>query len=337
MDSTWRLELLARLAAERNYLLRQLWGLSETTLTTIPVMDDWTAKDILAHIAFWDGFVTERMSWVVNGRLSEMPSIGGQSAIDALNLERHQQFKNVPLEAVIATLLKERSGLHALLKRIPDHDLHRQLRLADGHRTRMKSWLRSRWRHDADHAQALAIWRKRLPDDLKRQRLGPQYLLRTMLQAARKEFLKTADLIPESERTTKPVCGTWTLKDLIGHLTDWEKVGLDGLQQLTAGQIPEFDTPIAYPFDPFNNKNTAVRQEQSWDEVWTDFTQTRQQFITHFDAMPESQFTQQFIAPWQQAINGYAWLSIWPGHDREHALDIRATLNLNHWPRRLKH
>ena len=336
-DPKERLHYLARLGAERSYLLRQLWGLDEGTLTTMPVTDHWTAKDILAHIAFWDGFTAEKLSRVMNGRIQEIPSPYDSEAIEKQNRDRYRQFKEIPLEIVMATLLKERSGLYALLKRFPDKDLQRQLRLASGQRTYARAWVRHRWLHDAHHARALANWRRQLPNDIKSTRLGPKYILRALLQSTRKEFLLTADLILESERTNQAVCGIWTLKDLIGHLTDWEKVGLEGLQQLASGQSPEFDYRIAWPFDEFNNKNAAARQNQPWPEVWGDFTETRQQFMNLFDAMSEAQLTRQFIAPWQSPINGYAWLTVWLGHDHEHALDIRNSLNIKNWPQRLRH
>ena len=337
MNDQWRKQLMARLAAERNFLLRQFWGLDETTLTTVPVTGDWTAKDILAHIAFWDGFANERMSRAIDGRLHELHAVGGQAAIDAHNRERSQQFQEMPLETAVATLLKERRSFHALLKRISDHDLHRQLRLADGHRTRLRVWARSRWRHDANHAQALASWRKKLLPNSQEPQIGPKYILRALLQSTRKEFLRTADLIPDTQRTILPVCGVWTLKDVIGHLTDWEKVGLDGLKQLAAGRTPEFDYAIPIPFDEFNRKNAAARQTQSWTEVWHDFTTTRQDFMTTFDNMPETQLECQFMPPWQHPINGYRWLTVWLSHNHEHALDLVAASATNGWPQRLQH
>jgi hypothetical protein len=39
----------------------------------------------------------------------------------------------------------------------------------------MRTWVRRRWLHDADHGQALVEWRKQLPDMIKGQRMGPKY------------------------------------------------------------------------------------------------------------------------------------------------------------------
>jgi hypothetical protein len=239
------------------------------------------------------------------------------------------------LETAVAMLFKERRGFYALLETISDADLHRRRRLTTGQSTQMRTWMRRRWLHDAAHAQDLAAWRQQLPEAVRQKRLGPKYILRALLLSARKEFLLTADMISEAERTTLPVCGVWTLKDLLGHLTDWAKVGVDGLQQLAEGQAPEFDYTIALNFDEFNNANAAVRKDQSWDEIWTDFKETHHQLLHLLHTMPEAQLTREFTAPWQRPINGYLWTTIWFGHDQEHAHDIRHALKVSGWPKRL--
>jgi hypothetical protein len=275
------------------------------------------------------------MSKVMDGRMQEVQVFVDDEATDAHNAQRHQQLKDVPLENAIAMLLKERSGFYALLDRIPDEALHRRLQLPDGRRTQMRTWVRWRWLHDAEHAKELVQWRKQLPDAIKGQRMGPKYILRALLQTTRKEFLLTADLISEDERTTRPICGNWTLKDLIGHLTDWEWVGIDGLRQLAAGQTPEFNYSISLNFDEFNNPRAAARRNQPWDEVWHEFKDNRRQLLALLDAMPESQLARQFVAPWNRPITGYLWTTIWFGHEHEHAIDVRQALKISNWPKRL--
>jgi hypothetical protein len=332
----WRAQLWARLGAERYGLLRPFWGLDESTLSTIPVLDNWTAKDLLAHVAYWDRFRTDEMSKVADGRLAELQNLTSDD-MTPINAQVHQQFKEIPLENVIAILLKERGGFYALLERLSDVELHRRFTTPWGQRTQLRTWARWRWLHDESHAKHLAEWRQELPDDVKKKRLGPKYLLRALLLTSRKEFqLSALTLVPEDERTTLPVCGTWTLKDLLGHITDWEKVGIDGLRQLAAGQTPEFEYTIALNFDEFNNANAAARRGQSWDEVWADYKETRQTLLHLFDQVPEEMMTREFMAPWQRPSNPYFWMTIWFGHEHEHVQDVRQAVGLK-LPKRLQH
>lgn len=331
--AAWRLHLLARLAAERAAFLRAYVSLNEEVLTTSPVVEQWTAKDLLAHVGAWDAFQVERMSVVMDGRLEEMPQVGGEAGMAARNAVLYERYRDIPLEQALAICLKERGGFLAMLARIPDVELHRELEFPWGGLSRMAVWAELRYQHDAEHTGHLSSWRESLPPD-GRRRIGPKYLLRAYLKAARKEFLAAAALVPDAERNSRPVCGVWTLKDLVGHLTDWEKVGVEGLQQLVAGATPEFDVSIP-DFDSFNARNAAARREQPWDEVWADFEATRQRLLDLFDQLAADDLQRTFVAPWGREINGYIWMLVWAGHDREHAIDLRGSLQLPGWPERL--
>ena len=331
--AAWRRHLLARLAAERVTFLRAYVSLNEETLTTIPVVEQWTAKDLLAYVGVWDTFQVERMSLVLAGRTDEVEQVGGEAGMAARNAELYERYRDVPLEQALAIGLKERSGFLAMLARIPDVELHRELEFPWGWRTPMALWAELRHRHDAEHAGHLSQWRETLPQD-SRRRVGPRYLLRAYLKAARQEFLTAAALVPEAERDSRPVCGVWTLKDLVGHLTDWEKVGVDGLQQLVAGVTPEFDEPIP-DFDSFNARNAAVHRHQPWEQVWADFEATRRTLLDLFDQLTDDQLQCTFVAPWGRPLNGYVWMLVWPGHEQEHAIDLRGSLQLPGWPERL--
>ena len=319
-----RRQLLAHLAGERANLLRQLRGIDEQTLTTRPVREPWAVRDILVHLGSWDAFHTERMSLVLNGRINAIRELGEQDAVDARNADILTFSRNLTLEQALAVCLKERSGYLAALMRVPDDLLYQEIEMPWGWRTQMSEWAAWRHQHDAEHAAELKTWRNELVQEQTRQ-IGPIFLLRTILKATRKEFLSLVDMIPEAERTTRPVCGVWTMKDLVGHLADWEKVGVDGLRQLVAGQTPEFDEVIP-DFDTWNNAHAAARRDQLWDDVWADFEQTRETLLALVDQMQERDWERPFTAPWDSPINGYFWVNVWTGHDHEHAIDVRNAL-----------
>ncbi|MCB8988176.1 MAG: DinB family protein [Ardenticatenaceae bacterium] len=330
--AAWRNLLLARLAGERAHLLFQYRSLAEEVLTAVPVSGELTAKEVLLHVAAWDAVHSERLSLVLDGRAADIQPI---DSLDQANARMHGRFAAVPLEQALATCLKERSGFLALLKRTPDEVLHRRITLPWGKRIRPRTWARWRWQNDAHHARDMLDWRQAQPPEQVRQ-IGPKAILRAQLKATRREILSLVDVIPPAERTQRPVCGVWTMKDLIGHLTDWELVGVNGLQQLAAGQTPEFDHPITN-FDEFNAANAAARLDQSWDEVWAEFTAVRQNLLDLFDQLPEVDLRRSVPAPWGRTIPAYVWMQVWMAHDHEHAVDVRHALALSGWPRYLTH
>ncbi len=329
----WRQQLLARLAAERAYLLLQFRSLDEETLTSIPAVGSLTFKNVLLHVAAWDAFHTEKISLVRNGRFAELVELTPES-LNRRNAELEEQFQDISLERALAVCLKERAGFLAELKRVPDEALHKRMTLPSGHRVRMRTWARWRFLHDMDHAAQLEAWRQQQSQETVRQ-VGPKYILQAIFNAARKEVLSLIPLIPEEERVSRSVCGVWGLKDLLGHLTDWERVGLDGLCQLADGKVPEFDYEIP-DFDAFNNKNAEARSGQSWADTWADLTQTRKDFTDLFDQLPEKSLARPMPTPWGGATPVYFWILVWAGHDHEHAIDVRQALQLQSWPRRLR-
>ncbi|MCP4423412.1 MAG: DinB family protein [Chloroflexi bacterium] len=324
--AAWRLRLLARLAAERANLLRHLRGIDEATLLASFIDDDWTAKDILAHVGSWDAFHTERMSLVLNGRINAIREFGGPGEMDARNVEIHTFSANLSLEQALTLCLKERDIFLSVLSRSPDDLLQQEIEMPWGWRTSMRRWAEWRCEHDAVHAQQLQIWRQQLAKEQKQQ-IGPIFILRAILNATRDEFYALTDCIPASQRETRPVCGHWTLKDLVGHLTDWERVGVTGLRQIAAGKTPNFDEPIL-DFEVWNTDHAAARQSQPWETVWADFINTRRELLALVDEIDEARWGRPFDAPWNAQSNAYQWTLIWSGHEYEHAQDIRDTLNV---------
>ena len=328
----WRREFLARLAAERANLFHALLGLSEAQLTTAEPIPGWSTKDMLAHIAFWDAFHTNRMQMVADGRIREIMEIGDDTGLDAFNARLLAKHKALSLEQALAMLLKERSSFRQLLNRLSDAELQGQIRLPWGWRTHMRVWAKWRYLHDMEHAQQIRAWRDTLPAEEKRAN-GPAYLLRALLKACHKEFVSLLPLLPESEWDRRPVCGVWTMKDLVGHLTAWGEVGVSGLQQVLAGEAPQFE-PIP-DFEEWNLAEAAKRRELPWDAVWDAYETSFRALLSGLDALSEEQLAVEFKTPWGSSNTVFRWLTIWPLHEREHAVDVRHALNFSGWPKRL--
>lgn len=330
--SQWRLHLIARLTAERASLFAVLLGLSEAQLTTAELMPGMTMKDLLVHVAFWDGFHTNRMQMVVDGRIQEIMEIGDDADMDAFNAKLLADQKEMPLEQAVAMLQKERGGFVQLLKRLSDAELQNQIRLPWGWRTHMRVWARWRFQHDAEHGQHIQAWRNARPRAEKRH-IGPKYILRAALMACRKEFVSLLPLLPESDWGSQPVCGVWTMKDLVGHLAAWAEVGGLGLDQAAAGEKPVFE-PIS-DFEAWNMVEAAKRSEWPWDTVWEAYETSFQALLDGLDSLSDDALAIEFETPWGGLVNLYRWLTIWPLHEREHAIDVRQALNLTRWPKRL--
>jgi hypothetical protein len=54
-------ELLEKLARNRDELLNVIAGVSEEQIATIPVVEAWTIKDVVGHIAYWEQVIHDHL------------------------------------------------------------------------------------------------------------------------------------------------------------------------------------------------------------------------------------------------------------------------------------
>ncbi|MGE5264845.1 MAG: DinB family protein, partial [Acidobacteriota bacterium] len=54
-------ELLENLNTNRDQLLGAVAGLTEEQMTTLPVVGEWTIKDLVGHIAYWEGVILDHV------------------------------------------------------------------------------------------------------------------------------------------------------------------------------------------------------------------------------------------------------------------------------------
>lgn len=317
----YRYSLISRLAAERAGLLWRLLGLDEQTLTEEPVLDGWTVKDILAHIAAWDRWEHRTMQQMVEGKAPDFTAV---EDVDRFNATVVDAWRERSLGEVLAELEDARATWVAWLQSLPVEEFF-QSRRYDEYEWSFPDCLRVQWEHDAEHAQQVAAWREArgLKGEPWNTQSGPKEVLLVALAAAREELLTAAALIPPHERTSRRVCGEWTLKDVLGHITDWEWLGVEGVRHMAAGQPPQVEH--VEDVDAWNRAYVEARREQPWDEVWADLHAARRALLVALEEVDPVSMGRQFPAPWGEPCTPYAWVSMHVAHDREHAEDLRKT------------
>jgi uncharacterized damage-inducible protein DinB len=312
--STQQARLLACLAAERAGLLEQFIGLDERMLTEVPVLDDWTVKDLLAHIAAWDRWELREMKRMA-GR--ESPDLSAVWDVDGYNAAVVAAWQDRTLAEVLAELQDARAAWVAWLQALPEEKFFRQ-RLFEGEDWSFPGCLEIQWQHDAEHAAQVAAWRE--AEGLKEE-TGPKAVLLAALNAGRDELLAAAALVPSDERVSRPVCGEWTLKDVLGHVADWEWFGVEGLRQMAAGNVPQVEH--VQDIDAWNQTHAEARRDQPWEDVWADFHAARRALLEVLKGMEQAGLAQSFPFPWGPEGTAYQWVRVYLAHDREHAQGLR--------------
>lgn len=313
-----RQRLMTCLSVERAGLLEGLLRLDEQTLTKEPVLGAWTIKDILVHIAAWDRWEERTMRSMVAG---EDPDFTALRDFDLSNEKFVAAWRNRSLDEVMDELMSARSGWVTWLESLPDEEFF-QPRYYSGYEwTFSKIPLQVQWEHDVVHAGQIAEW---IETGGLKSISGPKSVLLAALNTARQELLNCAALMPVEEWESIPVCGDWTLKDVFGHITDWEWHGVEVLRYMS--QYPTVEQPpILEPIDNveiWNIKHVEARRGQSWDKVWEDLLTVREAFLDVISGMKQVEMELIHSFPWGGEETPYEWVVSFQEHDREHGWDL---------------
>jgi len=148
----------------RQQLLKQLdtaWtafkesyaGLSDSQLTEPGVTGDWSVKDIIAHVTWWEEEALTHLPLILTGGRPPRYSIkyGG---IDAFNAQMTEQKRGLLLSDVMRQLEDTHRRLIAYVQSAPEEQFTRE--------TRFRRRLRlDTYSHYPKHAQVIRAWRER--------------------------------------------------------------------------------------------------------------------------------------------------------------------------------
>jgi len=306
--------LLSRLAAERAVLLHQLLYLDRKDLERA-VDGEWTVWDIVADIAGWDRWMDRTMRAMAGGGVPDLSPLQNRSATNGTFLVQERGWTR---EQALTELLSARSDWVSWLKDLPLETFFATRTHSGSDWTFSSQPLQMQWRHDAHHARSIADWRDTLPPS---GRSGDKAILLAALVTAREELLAAAALVPVDARTSWPVCGTWTLKDTLGHIADWEEIGVAGLRQMADGQDPYVER-IA-DVDAWNAAHAEARRDQPWTQVWTDLHDTRRALTDILESISQAELDHEFAFPWGAKGTPTEWTLVLVQHEHTHARGLR--------------
>jgi DinB family protein len=123
--------------------------------------------------------------------------------------------------------------------------------------------------------------------------------------------------LPEAEVLEPGVTGTWSVKDIIAHVSWWEEEALAHLPLILAGGRPPRYSVTHGGIDAFNAKMTKQRQDLSLAEVLKRRDDIHGRLIALIESVPEIQITGETRFRRRLRLDTY-------GHYPKHARAIRA-------------
>ena len=147
---------------------------------------------------------------------------------------------------------------------------------------------------------------------------------RDILKYGQQTVLQTLHSLPEASWETPGACGVWSVKDIIAHLTSYERILVDILTTFTGGDA----TPVLNSFielgSQFNDIEVSRRTAKTIQDVLAEFNDTHLQVMSLLVNIPSETLRQSGTLPWygrEYALDDVL-VYMYYGHKREHSAQI---------------
>ncbi len=113
-------DLLARVRHDRADFAKLWDGLTDAQMKQYPgPQDDWSVKDLIVHIIWWENYMVERVGNIVAG--TDKPR---QLDLDQMNAEILEDNKDRPLAEVLADFENNLAGVEGLIESLTDEQIN---------------------------------------------------------------------------------------------------------------------------------------------------------------------------------------------------------------------
>ena len=148
------------------------------------------------------------------------------------------------------------------------------------------------------------------------------------LENAHAAFLEALAGVSVDEMCQPKTIGDWSVKDIMAHLSLWESQTIQLLFQAKQGAKP---TTLHFKkFDETQQNDLWYQQskERSFDRVWEDFSNIRDQTIQRLESFSDKEISQPGFFPWlKNSSLGQLVFDYVVEHEKEHEDNIRAWRN----------
>ncbi len=96
--------------------------------------------------------------------------------------------------------------------------------------------------------------------------------------------------LSDSEMTEHGVTGSWSVKDIIAHVTTWEEESLKHLPLILAGERPPRYSLAHGGIDAFNAKTSGQKKDIPLSEVLRQRDETHGRLLDFIQGVPEDEF-----------------------------------------------
>jgi hypothetical protein len=137
------------------------------------------------------------------------------------------------------------------------------------------------------------------------------------------DFLASWSDLDDADLVVRGVTGTWSVKDILGHVSTWEDVTMSMSQaQIDGTEPPEWNDNEPWDLDTFNARTSGEKATLSLDEVRAQLAETHDRLLAWLPAIPADHLAAGSDV--EDRLRADTW-----EHYPEHAAAIRAWREAN--------
>lgn len=152
--ATWRQQAVRRIEAVRRSTLAFIATMPEDAVLEPRTIDQWSVKDVLAHLMSCDEETVRRFKLIARGRGDRIFWFRSMADADRFNARTVGQARRLRLAAVLRRMAKAHADVIEWLERLPPASLR-----DSSHEWTVVEWLPvPGWRHEQEHLSEVKDW-----------------------------------------------------------------------------------------------------------------------------------------------------------------------------------
>jgi uncharacterized damage-inducible protein DinB len=281
-------EIIAYINFGRSGLSEAIKGLSLRELSQLPVCDDWTVKDILAHIVGWDHRVIKILPLIVQDQADLIPGV----EVEEFNRQSVAQWHSRSFAELLLEFQTAHQQIIDFIAQLdyPQIDMRHE---RNGRIITIRSYvIQIMVEHELRHATEIEQWCK------KRDHMVDGPASRLMLETQRAKFMELLDRFTQDEEVIdKRAVGDWSISDMVGHIADWEQRMLKAMVHIHDPSRP----PVPVVSDvslEWNEIMAGRRADRSWAENYHYLRETQIEIDNFLATMKPGDWRLRGPYPW---------------------------------------
>jgi len=145
-----------------------------------------------------------------------------------------------------------------------------------------------------------------------------------ILKYGNQTLLKSVEGLPEPDWEVEGVCGWWSVKEIMAHMTSYEYLLVEALCTFLGEGFGPYMSEMASLGDEWNDIQVERRKAMSVMETLAEYNQVHQRVMEYAPQIPEAKYRENGTIPWygpEYCLDDFIVYTSY-GHKREHSAQI---------------